>query len=709
MRDRHDSGSNDIDADAAERINDALDAIARGASPAFHLRQLDEPTAHVIDQIGRTALTDTPAPDEAFVKRLRETLMDVPMTLQANPSALSNRDGSKPVSFWRIIKGSWLSTVSTAAAILLVCVLILGTFVSGDQPHVLNLAGVAPKKPTDNAIMWGGDAGRTWNLSESNPRYGDVPQQIASSTGLTVMSALIVGDDLLMAGGDTSSTQGEMLLLSLDLRTGQENWKIPTKTWGSMASDGEHLFVFTLDPKRVTRLKPRLTAYSLSSGQELWVGDELAQLNDASFGYGPILLGGTLYASDATGNTIAVDPANGKQRWQFPQELFPAASPDTRGEDLPSSSMIGIGDAIYVVTTSKTLVKLDRQSGEQLSSTNLMDLFGSDIRTVTLQASGTELLLELQRSSTAGSDDGKTPSTPRTTIARLSSSDLSLEWQSGRGSIPGNVISLPNAFILNNTIESSGGYLISVYDPTKQFGGVHLSAVPNDSPSLMGIAGSTLIAYDNENTVTFTAQATDLSDSTPDTMSLSTGEQSSVTLPGPVKPAVIPPLLWGEIPVIVTSDGAVWSFPESAGSAGTSTATPRQDPGAALSRNSIMITIQVDLSGILNNDPVATAEAHDELVRAFAPYVNGETCQIGFALISSRSNSLGDGVELSHTVATMIEDEFPQLLPDGPKGTAPQLVSESIALPGTTPVGEVQIQLFLNQGCQPLEASPVPS
>jgi hypothetical protein len=59
-------------------------------------------------------------------------------------------------------------------------------------------------------------------------------------------------------------------------------------------------------------------------------------------------------------------------------------------------------------------------------------------------------------------------------------------------------------------------------------------------------------------------------------------------------------------------------------------------------------------------------------------------------------------VQLSDAIATLIADRYPNLLPEPTDGSAAQLASESIALPGTQPVGEVQLQLFLSSGCQPV-------
>lgn len=120
-----------------------------------------------------------------------------------------------------------------------------------------------------------------------------------------------------------------------------------------------------------------------------------------------------------------------------------------------------------------------------------------------------------------------------------------------------------------------------------------------------------------------------------------------------------------------------------------------------LDPNAVPETIQVDLQGVLAGDKDAISEARAELHRVLDPYANSETCRIGFVLISSRAPELGDGVQLSDQIAVLIPEEFPGLLPLTADGSKPTLASESIALPGTTPTGEVQLLLFLSAGCEP--------
>jgi hypothetical protein len=112
-------------------------------------------------------------------------------------------------------------------------------------------------------------------------------------------------------------------------------------------------------------------------------------------------------------------------------------------------------------------------------------------------------------------------------------------------------------------------------------------------------------------------------------------------------------------------------------------------------------TVQVDLNGVLSGDDGAIEEARNQLDSALGPYLNGESCRIGFVLISSRSEGLGEGVQLSERIGGLIESEFQQLLPEPANCGDQKLAYESIALPGTSPVGEVELLLFLSSGCQP--------
>jgi hypothetical protein len=120
----------------------------------------------------------------------------------------------------------------------------------------------------------------------------------------------------------------------------------------------------------------------------------------------------------------------------------------------------------------------------------------------------------------------------------------------------------------------------------------------------------------------------------------------------------------------------------------------------SLNPNAVPETIQVDLNGVISGDEDALDDARDALGDVLAPYLEAESCRLGFVLISSRAPDIGQGIQLSDRIGVMIEEDFTELLPEPANGNEPALASESIALPGTAPTGEVQLLLFLSSGCQ---------
>lgn len=133
----------------------------------------------------------------------------------------------------------------------------------------------------------------------------------------------------------------------------------------------------------------------------------------------------------------------------------------------------------------------------------------------------------------------------------------------------------------------------------------------------------------------------------------------------------------------------------------TSEALAVQVAAQSLNPNSVQETITVNLSGVVSGNVSDVEDARQQLDQVFQKYTDGSNCQIGFALISSRASDIGSGIQLSNAIADLISDEFPGLLPVNADGSRGRLISESIVLPGTTPVGEVQLQLFFNSGCTP--------
>ncbi|MGB3306943.1 MAG: cupredoxin domain-containing protein [Thermomicrobiales bacterium] len=232
MRDGHDSGSNDIDTDAAEQINDALDAIVRGTSPAFHRRQLDEPTAHVVDRIGRTAHADAPAPNPTFVTNLKETLMPgtdtaLPLNAPAFPSRArrnrprwqSGRAAHPARSRWDRIS-AW--GMVEAAAILLVVVLA-GTLLYGlKQPPPEPTHHLLAPQPSNSAIAAiDATPDATPNAASAVATTIDVPCDVAETSATPDISGEPSTETLLPwpTSGDRPAIQGWPALLPEEVPT----------------------------------------------------------------------------------------------------------------------------------------------------------------------------------------------------------------------------------------------------------------------------------------------------------------------------------------------------------------------------------------------------------------------------------------------------------------------------------------------------------
>lgn len=118
-------------------------------------------------------------------------------------------------------------------------------------------------------------------------------------------------------------------------------------------------------------------------------------------------------------------------------------------------------------------------------------------------------------------------------------------------------------------------------------------------------------------------------------------------------------------------------------------------PGS-LNPNSVEETIQVDLGGVLSGDEGAIEEAEQTISDTFEPYAQDENCRAGFVLTSSRAPSLGQGVNLSDEINSLLQSTVPEVFTEN-------TAFESVAYPNTTPAGEVILNIFLYSGCEAVE------
>lgn len=108
--------------------------------------------------------------------------------------------------------------------------------------------------------------------------------------------------------------------------------------------------------------------------------------------------------------------------------------------------------------------------------------------------------------------------------------------------------------------------------------------------------------------------------------------------------------------------------------------------------------IQVDLNGVLSGDDDAIEEAEEEISDTFQEYVDAEGCHAGFVLLSGRAPDIAQGNQLSEAVFDLLVSTVPEVF--GETDAFSQAGYETVALPNTTPTGEVVLQVFLYSGCE---------
>lgn len=414
-------------------------------------------------------------------------------------------------------------------------------------------ASASPVAAMDSPpIMTAGGPGRSWSLGETNPRTDGAPRQITADMSFSVTSALVVGDSIIVSGYDTTSQYGMGSIRRIDLRTGKTLWSVDAKPWGELAAQGNLLYSFTRDPKRVTDYKPRVSAFSLSTGEEVWASAPLVAGSDAVSGYGPILMDGMLYASDAAGNTVALDPSTGEQHWQYPETFVTESATEH-----PASSMIGVDGAIIIAMADQRLVRLDAATGTAQKET-AADAFGANVLSVTLSHESGDVFF-------ARVTVSPEPRSVTWSVKTITIQDLTITLSTEEGI----------RFSLNDIADADGGVLMIAQGPS----GPALQRIVSDTPpdaidadnrprySWISMAGDTVMQLGANGELTF--------------IPLSDGRAMRNDLPIRTQETTgaIPPLMWGETPVVISKDGAIWTLDSDASPLETGTTLTFTDEG----------------------------------------------------------------------------------------------------------------------------------
>jgi outer membrane protein assembly factor BamB len=282
-----------------------------------------------------------------------------------------------------------LGAVEAAVAVLVVISLVAAS-VHFRQPEALFELGFQPSPE----INLGGDPGRTWNLGDVEPQTGgyriDPSIPLADTQfGPLGYYRLLIDDSLVFAGLDSSGGN----LVRYDLEQSEKVWTSSAIVAGQLASEGDHIFAFQSDTLPATD-SATLIAIDFETGDVVWEGPELAR--EPNSWSSLVLSNGAVFATDYLGNVVAVNSDDGSLIWQFPETFAePPAKEDSTAGELSSSTpeIVANDESVFIGLPAKAVLKLDRETGADLGSIDLLDKYGEDIAYSTVQVRAQRLVV----------------------------------------------------------------------------------------------------------------------------------------------------------------------------------------------------------------------------------------------------------------------------------------------------------------------------
>lgn len=342
------------------------------------------------------------APSPAFAAELRNRLgvaatspLRPSLTASVAPSTPATLHDARPRSVddvpWRAPR--WMRTLEAAVAIVLVLSLAGASLYFGQPQAVYDMAFQPATEPAPTEFNYGGDAGRTWVLGDVEPEMGGFRQDPAIDSGGGQFtgpgtSGILVDNSYVFPIFGFEEDQ----LVRYELESHERAWTAPMYVTGRLASDGERIFGMRSD-RMITTDSATLVAIDVETGEVTWEGPELA--NRGMHSWSLVVSRDTVFATDYLGNTVAVDK-DGTLLWQYPERFaVPSADEDfISGPQMYSSPEIAVNDdAVFVSRPSRAILSLDRESGDELGSINLVDEYGADIIMSLIQVRGKRLAI----------------------------------------------------------------------------------------------------------------------------------------------------------------------------------------------------------------------------------------------------------------------------------------------------------------------------
>lgn len=312
------------------------------------------------------------------------------------------------------------SILEIAAAMLLISTLALSAYVintvgrpagTGDGTVDRDLPGQlaqgvaspalsAPANTGGRAVNWGGDPGRTQYYGEAAVASESAPLEvpIGDAETTTVGPGLIVDDSWY---GWTVRDSGDAFL-RVNVETGQQIWSRPYRTWGTIASDGQRIFAFLIDASETPTPVP--VAIDMQTGEIAWRGPamhpfatsialdpesttsvpestpvagavaveavpgepEHAYFSMVDEEQGPVVVGDTVYFTDSTATTVALNTADGAERWRDDRSANVAGYADGIWT-LTAGTIVANESYLFAMLPDNSIAGLDPATGQEVS------------------------------------------------------------------------------------------------------------------------------------------------------------------------------------------------------------------------------------------------------------------------------------------------------------------------------------------------------
>jgi outer membrane protein assembly factor BamB len=383
--------------DTEDTLEGALDALARGDRRP--LETLDADTRATVDQLFAWAALGgldgiaSPAPAHAAPpvsgSRSRRSTPMHATTIPATPFVpdLPKRDRRVAPAIWSAF--AWV----LIAALVGASIYGAAPFFRDDRPAESTMTAFQPGTATPEVaseageVNYGGDAGSTWYVGDVDPFTGEasVVGNLGSPSMNVMSQPLVIGDTIIATVFDPATTDDSAIqTIRYDLTTGERLWTSRTPLSGPFATDGE--FVYGLTTAFFPDDPPSPGAIRLDNG-DLEMGLAPWSVKPTS-SPGPVVANGVACFTDAFGNVNAVDPANINTVFFPPVQIGYLGEHPERpgfGANIPETDLVMSEEWLFVVRPSKTVVKYDRRTGEELGSFNLVDTLRGEVGEVTLQ------------------------------------------------------------------------------------------------------------------------------------------------------------------------------------------------------------------------------------------------------------------------------------------------------------------------------------